>query len=191
MTRRERSPEKIALRRRFNRWAAIVELFARRRLARKRVDPQTYVTLHQELIASCRVLAASANGVEALFYRYLEDLVQPWLNLAVLARAERDILFDLLIRCKHVQSQIGDHSWIRTFGVRGTLVCVGALLFAIMLLWMGRFSVVLSTVLDRVRSWSDDLYMGVIHSTDQERLFVVGLFLIMVAMYAVSRTARS
>ena len=84
MRRREHSPEKIALRRRFSRWAAIVELFARGRPARKRVDPQAYVTLHRELIASCRVLAASANEVEAVSYRYLEDLAQPWLDPAVL-----------------------------------------------------------------------------------------------------------
>jgi len=191
MRRREHSPEKIALRRRFSRWAAIVELFARGRPARKRVDPQAYVTLHRELIASCRVLAASANEVEAVSYRYLEDLAQPWLDLAVLDRADRDILFNLLICCKHVQAQLGGRSWIRVLRARGTPVFLGASFLAIMLLCMGRFSVVLCTMLDRARNWSDDLSMRVNHSTDLERLFVVGLVLIMVTIYAVSRTARS
>ena len=191
MRRREHAPEKIALRRRFSRWAAIVELFARGRPARKRVDPQAYVTLHRELIASCRVLAASANEVEADSYRYLEDLAQPWLDLAVLDRADRDILFDLLIRCKHVQSQLGGRSWIRVLRAWGTPVFLGASFLAIMLLCMGRFSVVLSTMLDRARNWSDDLYIRVNHSTDLERLFVVGLVLIMVTIYAVSRIPRS
>ena len=193
MRRREHSPEKIALRRRFSRWAAIVELFAQRRPARKRVDPQAYVTLHRELIASCRVLAASANEVEAVSYRYLEDLAQPWLDLAVLDRADRadrDILFDLLFRCKHVQAQLGGRSWIRVLRARGTPVFLGSFL-AIMLLCMGRFSVVLSIMLDRARNWSDDLSIRVNHSTDLERLFVVGLVLIMVTIYVVSRTARS
>ena len=191
MRRREHSPEKIALRRRFSRWAAIVELFARGRPARKRVDPQAYVTLHRELIASCRVLAASANEVEAVSYRYLEDLAQPWLDLAVLDREDRDILFNLLIHCKHVQAQLGGRSWIRVLRARGTPVFLGASFLAIMLLCMGRFSVVLSTMLDRARSWSDDLSIRVNHSTDLERLFVGGLVLIMVTIYAVSRTARS
>ncbi|MGZ3380462.1 MAG: hypothetical protein ACXVBB_09370 [Isosphaeraceae bacterium] len=194
MRRREHSAEKIALRRRFSRWAAIVELFARGRPARKRVDPQAYVTLHRELIASCRVLAASANEVEAVSYRYLEDLAQPWLDLAVLDRADRadrDILFDLLFRCKHVQAQLGGRSWIRVLRAWGTPVFLGASFLAIMLLCMGRFSVVLSTMLDRARNWSDDLSIRVNHSTDLERLFVVGLVLIMVTIYAVSRTARS
>jgi hypothetical protein len=191
MRRREHSPEKIALRRRFSRWAAIVELFARGRPARKRVDPQAYVTLHRELIASCRVLAASANEVEAVSYRYLEDLAQPWLDLAVLDRTDRDILFDLLFRCKHVQSQLGGRSWIRVLRGWGTPVFLGASFLAIMLLCMGRFSVVLSTMLDRARNWSDDLSIRVNHSTDLERLFVVGLVLIMVTIYAVSRIPRS
>jgi len=194
MRRREHSAEKIALRRRFSRWAAIVELFARGRPARKRVDPQAYVTLHRELIASCRVLAASANEVEAVSYRYLEDLAQPWLDLAVLDRADRadrDILFNLLIRCKHVQAQLGGRSWIRVLRAWGTPFFLGASFLAIMLLCMGRFSAVLSTMLDRARSWSDDLYIRVNHSTDLERLFVVGLVLIMVTIYAVLRTARS
>ena len=191
MRRREHAPEKIALRRRFSRWAAIVELFARRRPARKRVDPQAYVTLHRELIASCRVLAASANEVEAASYRYLEDLAQPWLDLAVLDRADRDILFDLLFRCKHVQAQLGGRAWIRVLRAWGTPVFLGASFLAIMLLCMGRFSVVLSTMLDRARNWSDDLSIRVNHSTDLERLFVVGLVLIMVTIYAVSRIGRS
>ncbi len=191
MRRREHSPEKIALRRRFSRWAAIVEVFARRRPARKRVDPQAYVTLHRELIASCRVLAASANEVEAVSYRYLEDLAQPWLDLAVLDHEDRDILFDLLIRCKHVQAQLGGRSWIRVLRAWGTPVFLGASFLAIMLLCMGRFPAVLSTMLDRACNWSDDLSIRVNHSTDLERLFVGGLVLIMVTIYAVSRTARS
>jgi len=194
MRRREHSAEKIALRRRFSRWAAIVELFARGRPARKRVDPQAYVTLHRELIASCRVLAASANEVEAVSYRYLEDLAQPWLDLAVLDRADRadrNILFDLLFRCKHVQAQLGGRSWIRVLRAWGTPFFLGASFLAIMLLCMGRFSVVLSTMLDRARNWSYDLSIRVNHSTDLERLFVVGLVLIMVTIYAVLRTARS
>jgi len=191
MRRREHSPEKIALRRRFSRWTAIVELFARGRPARKRVDPQAYVTLHRELIASCRVLAASANEVEAVSYRYLEDLAQPWLDLAVLDHEDRDILFDLLIRCKHVQAQLGGRSWIRILRAWGTPVFLGASFLAIMLLCMGHFSVVLSTMLDRARNWSDDLYIRVNHPTDLEWLFVVGLVLVVVSIYAISRIARS
>jgi hypothetical protein len=188
---RGQPPEKLALRRCFHRWAEIVDLFARRKAARKRVDPKAYVALHRELIQRCRAMAASANKVDVVFYRYLEDLVRPWLDPAVLDRADRDILFDLLIRCQHVKEQLGGRSWIRVLRARGTPVFLSALLFAIMILCMGRFSVALSTILNCGRSWSDDLYIQVIHSTDQDRLFVVGLVLITVTIYAVSRTGRS
>lgn len=191
MSRREQPPEKLALGRCFHRWAEIVELFARRKPARNRVDPKAYVALHRELIQHCRAMAASANKVDVVFYRYLEDLAQPWLDPAVLDRADRDILFDLLIRCQHVEEQLGGRSWIRVLRAWGTPVFLGASFLAIMLLCMGRFSVVLSTMLNRARSWSDDLYIRVIYSTDMERLFVVGLVLIMVTIYVVSRTARS
>jgi hypothetical protein len=63
------------------------------------VDTQEYVELHHELINLCQGHATTANDVEAAIYRYLEDLLQPSLDLHILARAERDILFDLLIRC--------------------------------------------------------------------------------------------
>jgi hypothetical protein len=191
MRRRGQPPEKMALRKCWGRWTEIVELFALRRAARKRVDLQAYVELHRELVNRCRALAGSANEVEAAFYRYLEDLAQPWLDLMVLARAERHILFDLLIRCQHVEEQLGGRNWSRAIRVRGTPVALGALFFTTMLLCMGRFSVSLSTILDRARGWSDDLYIRVIHSSDLERLFLVGLVLIAVSIYAVSRTARS
>ena len=188
---RGQPPEKLALGRCFHRWAEIVDLFAQRKAARKRVDPQAYVALHRELIQHCRAMAASANKVDVVFYRYLEDLARPWLDPAVLDRADRDILFDLLIRCQHVKEQLGGRSWIRVLRARGTPVFLGALLFAIVILCTGRFSVVLSTLLSCGRSWSDDLYIRVIHSTDLERLFVVGLVLITITMYVVSRTGRS
>jgi hypothetical protein len=191
MGQRERSPQKMALRRCFNQWVDIVELFARRRRARKRIDPEAYVALQRELIRSCRALAASANEVEAAFYRYIEDLAQPWLDLAVLSKGERDILFDLVIRCRHVRTQLGGRSWIRSLMPWGVPVVAAALIFAIMLLCMGRFSVILSTILDRARGWSDDLWFRITRSSDVERLFVVGCILVVVSMVLVTRTARS
>ena len=73
----------------------------------------------------------------------------------------------------------------------GFPVLLGAAIFAIALLYMGRFSIVMSAILDGARSLADVFYFRVNHSTEQERLFVVGLGLIMVTIFAVSRTARS
>src|SRR5438045_3553669 len=100
MRRRGRSTELAELRARWRRWAAIVELFARRRRRCRQVDPRAYETIHRELIASCRSLAATDNGPGRVVYRSLEDLARPWLTLSTLAKADREILLDLLIRCR-------------------------------------------------------------------------------------------
>jgi hypothetical protein len=191
MIRREPSLDKEALRKCWRRWAHIVELFARRRPARKRVDPQAYVELHRELTHMCRVLAPSANEAEATLYRYLEGLVQPWLNLAVLDRAERDILFDLLIRCREVETQLGGRTRIRLLAARGVGFVLASCFFVITLLWLSGSLVSLRTILYRARSWSDELWFNVSHASEVQYLFFVGCALIVVCIYLVSRTARS
>jgi hypothetical protein len=169
----------------------IVELFARRRAGRTRLDPQEYIELHRQLITISRALASSANEVEAAFYGYLEDLLKPWMDLDIMGRADRDILFDLLIRCRHVDAQLGGRSWFCVLRGRRVPAFLGALSFAIILLCMNRISVLFSTVMGYAQAWSYLLYLRAIYSTDVERLFVVGLVLIAVSIYMVSRTARS
>jgi len=105
------SPETAVLKTRWRRWLRIVELFASERAARRRVDPEAYGMLQKELVTTCRSLAASANEVDGAFYRYLEDLVQPWLSPIVLGRADREILCDLHIRCRQVERALAGHSW--------------------------------------------------------------------------------
>jgi hypothetical protein len=191
MKRRQQSPDRRVLQKCWGQWTEIIELFALRRRARKRLDPRAYVELHRELTERCRVLARSSNDVEAAFYRYLEDLVQPWLDLAILTRCERDILFDLLIRCRQIETQLGGRSWFRSVPAWCPPALVAMFFFAIMLLWMGRFSILLTTILNHARDWSDDLYLRAIHSSDAERLFLIGCILVAISIYAVSRTAKS
>jgi hypothetical protein len=179
------------LRKRWRRWTEIVELFARHRRGRKRVDSQEFAELHRDLLEICRTLTGAENHVEASFYRYLEDLIQPWFDLRVFARADRDILLDLLIRCRDVESQLGGRSWLRALPLRALTALLGALIFAIILLPMARHSLLLSTILDWARDWVDYFFYRVVHSSDLERLFAVGVVLIAISIYSVSRTARS
>ncbi len=191
MRHREESPEKLALRKCWGRWTKIVELFARRQPARRRVDRQTYVALRRELIEHCQATAATANDVDAIFYRYLEDLVQPWLDPGVLNRTDRDILFDLLIRCKDAQSQLRGHSWIRVFPPMTAVALVVALLFAITPLWLGRLLVLLLTILNRARSWSDELWFTVAYASSIQWMSYVICALLVMCVYLVYRTSRS
>jgi hypothetical protein len=185
------SPRIGALKTRWRRWVDIVDLFARRRPGRGRVDPREYVALHKELIQECRTLAESADEVEGVYYRYLADLVQPWLTPSVLARADHDILVELLARCLQVERQLGVRAWSRMIPVKApqallTLLLAVAAILLISTIGGGGYS-----VLDWLRSWSDVLWIAVKRSSDVERLCLIGIILIFVSIFSVSRTARS
>jgi hypothetical protein len=155
------------------------------------VSVEEYAGVYRDLINRTRAMAGAANDVDATFYRYLEDLVRPWLDTHVLARAERDILFDLLIRCQHVDAQLGGRSWLGAFGERAAPAYLGALLFSIIVLCVLFRLVELNTILDRAWGWSDDVVFRIVHSTELERLFLVGLVLTAVSIYSISRTAHN
>jgi hypothetical protein len=191
MRRPGQSPEKKTLRKCWCRWTGIVELFARRRVGRKRVDPRAYVGLHRDVINQCRGLGAAANEEEAAFYRYVEDLAQPWLTLDVLARAEREILFDLLIRCRGVEAQLAHRSPYRTFLARAMPVLLAALFFVNILLWSGRILVFLKITLLYARDWSDRLWYRVSSASDLQWMLFVGCTLLGISAYLLSRPARS
>jgi hypothetical protein len=191
MRRREQSPEKTTLRKCWGRWTGIVELFARRRVGRNRVDPQDYIRLHREVIDKCRVLGAAANDDEAAFYRYAEDLAQPWLNLDVLARAERNILFDLLIRCRGVEAQLTDRSRFRAFLSQAMPPLLVLLFFVNILLWSGRILIFLKIMLYYARDWSDHLWYRVSSASDLQWMLFVGCTLLGISAYLLFRPARS
>lgn len=191
MRRRGGSPERLALVASWRRWLAIVELFALRRPARRRVDRHEYRVLHKELLERCRSLAESANEVEASFYRYLESLAQPWLSPAVFARADQEILLDLLVRCRQADLQLGGRSWARS--IAGWVIpAIGwSALFVVVLVALGALDRAGFAVLDRLRGWSDDLWFAVKRSTEVERMFFVGAVLLIISIIVVTRTARS
>jgi hypothetical protein len=180
----------MALRCCFHRWAANVELFALRKRTRKRVDGHTYVALHGELIAKCRAAAAAANEVEAAFYRYIEDLAQPWLAPSALERADREILFDLLMRCRQIDQELGGRPWAsyRRAAVAPFLVIFFA--FALLPLWRVKSSGALATILDRARFWTVELSHEVNGAGDSQMLILIGSGLLIVAIWLVFRAAR-
>jgi hypothetical protein len=191
MRRRSGSPERLAFVASWRRWVAIVELFALRRPARRRVDRHEYRVLHKELLERCRTLAESANEVETAFYRYLESLAQPWLSPAVFVRADREILLDLLVRCRQADLQLGGRSWVRSIAGWVIPAIVISALFVVLLVVLGALDRAGFAVLERLRGWSDDLWFAVKRSTEIQRLFFVGAVLVVVSIIIVSRTARS
>ncbi len=182
--------ETIALKIRWRRWVKIVELFARERPLRRRVDPRAYGVLHKELISSCRSLAASANEVDAAVYRYMEDIVQPWLSPVVLARADREILLDLLDCCQQVERALMGRS--RSLPLPLVLL-LASFVSCIVFLWMldrGITAEAAHVVLSRMRIISDDVWFAVTWSSDGQRLCFVTAILVILSIVSVSRTAR-
>jgi hypothetical protein len=191
MRRQGEPPEVVAMKARWCRWVEVVELFARRRAGRRRIDVEGYAVLYKELIQDCRALAESANEVEASFYRYLEDLVRPWMDPGVLARSDRDILLDLLVRCRQAERQLGIRTWLRSIPDWAPRALVMSLVAAAGITLFVAGAGGWLAALDRLRGWSDDVWFAVRNSSDVERLCVIGIVMTIVSIFTVQRTARS
>jgi hypothetical protein len=173
----------------WSRWTAIVALFARRRPTRRRVDPRAYTTLHNELIAACRSLA-EADAERRSYYTELEDMVRPWLNPRLFARTDCEILFTLLSRCRAVERDLTGRrkvlEWLSP-SAPGPMIATGAVVLG--LAWaVLTFGL---PVLVIVRDAFDTAWLTIKYSSDLSKLSVVGVLIIVGAMSAIARTARS
>jgi hypothetical protein len=192
MKRQRQSPEKRALQRSFHRWAAIVELFAQGRPGRKRVNGRTYVELHRDLIAECRLAAASASEIEAPIYRSIEVLAQPWLEPAVLDRTDREILFDLLSRCRRIERELGVRvrSGADSWRALAVPLLVVFLCVASSPLWVEMFSDTFATIVRRARIWSGEVWYNVGYVVEAQWPLLIACALLVVSICLVARAAR-
>lgn len=182
--------ERVVLSRCWRRWVAVVELSVRRRRGRGLVDMQAYDALHKELIATCRSLTASAEGSERAFYQGLEDLARPWLSPSVLAKSDRAILLDLLIRCRQAERALGRGNWasaVRRWSLPVLVFAMAAVgAFLLMETAGGRWS----AVLDWGRSWSALAWLSLKRASAIPLLFVVGPIVAWACASMVSRAIR-
>jgi len=147
--------------------------------------------LHKALITQCRSLAASGDKAEAAFYQDLEQLAQPWLTPRVLARADQEILLDLLVRCRHAEQRLGGRSWAQLLPTGVLPALLVSFFFFLGVLGVGIADQAGFQVLSGLRGWSDDLWFAVKRSSEIERLGFAALVLLAVSIFAVARTARS
>ncbi len=191
MRRQSRGTGSEALTASWRRWTAIVELFSRRRRARRRVDPRAYRALHQGLLAACRSLADSAGEESRAYYEGLEGLARPWLSPKILAHADAEILDSLLARCRQVEAELGvrRRSSVVLGGAIKALLPVSALAGSILLLWAT--GVEMAPALDQARGWSDVIWFTVRRTSDVPKLALVTALVILASVYGVSRTAQS
>jgi hypothetical protein len=97
----------------WHRWTAVVEQFARQKRGRHRLSEPVYDALHRDLLRVCRCLADASDERGRSFYQGLESLAQPWLKLSALAKADREVLSDLLERCRQIERELVGRTGIR------------------------------------------------------------------------------
>jgi hypothetical protein len=180
-----------ALTTRWSRWTTIVELFARRRPARNRVDPRSFVALRGELIAACRALAASGDDSKRALAESLEGLVQPFLTLRVLEKTDRVVLFDLLVRCRDAERVVRGRP---STGAAGRRV---APLFLTTLFGLAAFLLLGATwgrwipLWHRMQAWSDAAWISIKRSNDLQWVVLFGVVVVLASIAVISRPARS
>jgi hypothetical protein len=155
------------------------------------VDAETYVRLHQELLRHCRLLAAEAGTGKKDYYHEVESLVQPWLTVEVLARADPELLQDLLRRCDQIDQCRG--GWIRLMPSAGFvrwLAVLGAIALGVFLsIWI-EDRVVLS-ISASVRNGLMTLWLAAGKLSDLEWACAGGLAVVIFSIGLAARTMRT
>jgi serine/threonine protein kinase len=100
-------PESGTLWKAWRQWTAIVEHFAVRR-SPWNVNRNTYINLHEILVAACRARAAKAHGPRQEFYLRLLELVVPWMTPTALESTDREILISVLSYCRQFEQELLD-----------------------------------------------------------------------------------
>jgi hypothetical protein len=179
------------LRDRWSRWTAILSSFARNRPDRRQLDPRAYAILRNELITACRSLAET-EGPERHFYVDLEQTVDPWLDLGVLARTDREILHKLVQRSLEVERKLrGGKSRParRSHWGPATVALAGAAAIGA-LVWLLLISAGLPA-LGTLRWMSRTIWMRIAHADAWEKSSVTAAILIVLSMRLVSRISKS
>jgi hypothetical protein len=70
------------------------------------MTPEAYETLYGELIRACAVRLESCDEVRRPIYERLVALARPCLTQKVLVQLDREVLFDLLIRCRQADLEL-------------------------------------------------------------------------------------
>jgi hypothetical protein len=86
-------------------WTAVVERFALHRSGRG-ITPEAYEKLYGDLIRACYARVELCDEVRRPLYERLLGLAQPCLTQNVLLKFDREVRFDLLIRCRQADLEL-------------------------------------------------------------------------------------
>jgi hypothetical protein len=117
------------------RWVDIVEGFARRKGNRLGISDSEYAELHDLAVGACRACEGTAADETHRLVGNLRERVQPWLSLEALARADREILADLLAHCRHLEPLLTRGRRRRSGRQITAAICLGAVLLFALAWW--------------------------------------------------------
>jgi hypothetical protein len=109
--------KRTALAKLWHRWTTVVEQFATQKRGRHRLSGPAYSALHQDLLQTCRCLADTADKQGRGIYKNLESLAQPWMSPIALAKADLEVLSDLLRRCRQAERELAGRTGTRLVGI--------------------------------------------------------------------------
>jgi hypothetical protein len=185
------SLSRARLQSRWREWTAIVELFAKKSPARKRVGAREYAELHSQVIAACRLLAHEApDDAARAYFTELEHIAEPWLSPRALSLAGGEILKSLLARCRAVEHELGVR---RMLAPPPAARLLGVSLFTLLVV-LGcalAWAAGPAQALKQARGWADDAWLIVRRASDLQKLAALVFVVIPVSIYAIARTARN
>src|SRR5262245_59881533 len=102
-----------SLQQRWQQWTCVIESVTQ---GRAHIDFETYHKLHEGLLQECWLQAGAAEAEKKSFYQGLERLAKPWLSPETLARADQEILREVLARCHQAEQKLGCRKRILSTG---------------------------------------------------------------------------
>jgi hypothetical protein len=174
----------------WTRWTSFVELFARRRRTRLRVDAQAYGTAHTEVVEACRTLASMVEGEEQAYFQGLEKLAGPWVSPQSFRLPEREILSDLLRQCRKVQRELGGRHLVLPDLRTPLRLLLSLTAFAAFMLCFWTAGSAWSPILQQGRSWKEAYHMCVDRTRYVHHILIPGMIVVSVSSVMVWKSAK-
>lgn len=98
------------LKRPWKRWTAVVHHCVRSR-PQSDLNDADYRALYMELLGDCQKLGDNGDVATQQYARFMQSIIRPWLTRHTLEQADREILLDLLKRCRRIDQELNGRNW--------------------------------------------------------------------------------
>jgi hypothetical protein len=125
------------------------------------------------------------------FYEEIEQVIRPWLNVEALIQADKEILVEMLQRCRRAERVLSGRPWLRVnrrWLKPVLMVLAGALSLAVLTWAAVRWQLLLQSTFKGARY---QITVGIDRMGVSERWMAGGTIAVIVAMILLSRTAKS